>query len=165
MKANKNRTFALKAVGHLYKPFGDSRTCTYCQCRYPEHKDHAPALARLMARGSQAYREANIPLLLVPACAECNLSLSARPLDTLESRTVWLYKDAQKKLNAKRLSGEWTQGEINDLGSTLRSMVQVHTNRRDYLIDRLQGLSNTITHYDDEGWPTSVSVEDAGVAA
>jgi hypothetical protein len=86
-------------------------------------------------------------------------------LDTLESRTVWLYKDAQKKLNAKRLSGEWTQGEINDLGSTLRSMVQVHTNRRDYLIDRLQGLSNTITHYDDEGWPTSVSVEDAGVAA
>jgi hypothetical protein len=163
MTTKTNRAFAQKAVGHLYKPYGDSRSCLYCQCRYPEHKDHTPALARVMARGSQAYREANIPLLLVHACAECNLSLNARPLDTLEARTVWLYKDVQKKLRAKRLSGDWTQDELNDLGNTLRSLVQVHTNRRDYLIERLQGLSNTITFYDDEGWPSACSTDEVAV--
>lgn len=144
----------------FYRPFdADAQRCFYCRVDYPDTIDHVPAVSRIALRGAAAYREANIPVVFVRCCAECNGLLGNRPLDTLESRAVYLYKHAQKAAKQKRFTGGWSHDEIAELGAGLRPLVAAHAKRADMLWLRLKGLSDTIVEYDEKGWPTAVSLE------
>ena len=153
MTRSLGRALALKAIGHLYKPYGTEPKCFYCRCPYPEDLDHVPALSRVMQASAREFREMGVPLLLVRACKECNGALNARPLDTLEKRALFLYRRTQKQFSARRLTGEWTPAEILELGPGLRPLIEATAKHKDYLWERLVGLSETICFYDEKGWP------------
>lgn len=147
------RMLMLKAVGRFYRSLDSGRDCFYCGCIYPEDQDHVPALNLVMDNSAAYYREQAIPLYLVRCCRECNVQLGSKPLLTLEKRAVFLYAKTQKMFAHRRLKGDWEPEEIAEMGRGLRPMIQALAKRKDYLWDRLVGLSNTIVKYDEEGWP------------
>lgn len=72
---------------------------------------------------------------------------------------MFLYRRTQKQFEGRRMGGDWSPDEIKELGPGIRPLVQASARRKDYLWERLVGLSETICFHDEKGWPKCAQKE------
>ena len=126
----------LKRYHMLYKVFHSYRTCYYCG-DVAGHVDHVPALAVVDRCGLENIRKANIDLLLVNSCPDCNMMLGAKPLMTLNSRVKHLYKTIQKRYEKQIEMESWSEEELEELEGTLKQYVSSSNDIKLYIEHRL----------------------------
>lgn len=85
--------------------------CLYCGGP-EEHLDHVPALSWVSTGSSLLPQE----FLRVPACAECNLKLNAKPLHTIHQRFCFLSSSYYEEFKSLPELGA---GDLEGIGETL----------------------------------------------
>ena len=85
--------------------------------------DHCPALAVVDQWGSAALEEAEIKLLLLPSCTQCNVWLGAKPLMTPRERKKYV-AGRWERLLKRNNTPYWTQAELDELGPSLRQSIE-----------------------------------------
>ena len=132
MGQKRDRAKWLKIYGHLYIKFGYRRNddglfgeqaCAYCGT-LANSTDHVPPLQWVYALGTEYFEAKKIALLLVPACLECNETLSSKRLFTLRERCSYLIDRYSKKHNRLLRNTVWTSEELDELGRTLRPKIE-----------------------------------------
>ena len=100
------------------------RRCVYCG-QSAETKDHVPAVTTAWAFGTDFFKSQGIPLLVYPACRECNATLGAfsRWFD-LKSRAAYVYEKYRKKYDRFMKQREWEEEELEELDYSLRSYIE-----------------------------------------
>lgn len=132
-KHDRARAEAKKRIGHLYSRFGYRRDdegsicaeqqCTYCGLR-AETQDHVPPLVWVHSLGSEFFNNAKTLLLIVPACLECNITLSNYRLFTIKERTRYLLGRYTKKYKRFLRGTAWTEEELDELGYSLKTKIE-----------------------------------------
>lgn len=141
----------LSRYGFLYqRVFGtDASRCFYCGSPR-ECLDHRPPLSTLDAIGVRAMQRAKIPLFLVPACNDCNLRLSDRPLPTIEEAADYLYRrldaEYEKRFNL------WTDPEISEMSPMFQKMIRARRAQLVTLNSRVRHLQRLLV--DNAAFPT-----------
>ncbi len=108
-----------------FKPPGHWRNGSCCYCANPaNNRDHIPPLVWVQAMGLSWFEDRRIPLVWVPACAECNHLLGAERLFTIAERTSWLLKRYAERYRELLASPRWNQGEINELTGRTKRAIQ-----------------------------------------
>lgn len=95
--------------------------CTYCGSASHIERDHVVPFSWNHIPQRKTYRKEEI----VPACRECNGTLSDRLLFVIEARAAYLlgaYEKKYKKL--LKWIDNWTEEEIAELGYSLQISVQ-----------------------------------------
>lgn len=62
--------------------------------------------------------------LLVPACRECNSTAGSQIFHSLKEKREYIHFCYRRKYRSLLESEDWTEGELNELGHTLRSSVK-----------------------------------------
>ena len=122
----------LSIYGALYVRFGFRRddlgdlarlqACAYCG-NMAQSEDHIPPLKWMYALGSDHFRKRKILCILVPACRECNSSLSDRKIFNLKDRCAYLLGRYSRKYRRFLRGQKWRQEELDELGRNLRDYV------------------------------------------
>lgn len=84
----RNRVHLQRIYNRLYTKCV-SDYCAYCGDGQDVY-DHVPALTWVGSLGTEYFRQKGIPLLLIPACSECNLLLGAVGLFEIDERRAYV---------------------------------------------------------------------------
>lgn len=99
-----------------FKPPGHWKLDSCCYCGAPsEHKDHVPPLEWMEALGVDWFHSKGITPVWVPACAECNLLLSATKIFTVAERTHYLLDKYRCRYAKLMKSPKWLKAELEEL--------------------------------------------------
>ena len=139
------RKWLLKVYNHLYKrsTIHELDRCAYCG--YPrECYDHVPPLSLLKNADIEAEIESGTKFILYPSCQQCNLTLSNINYLNYKERAEYLIDRYNKKLNKIET---WTQKDIDDLGYTLKTGVQLNRDKLDMYNSKIYNLDLNIIEY------------------
>lgn len=103
----------------------NSLTCFYCG-EMATSKDHM--LPQVYGDGSGD---------TVPACRECNSTLSCIAPESIEERFKHLYRKYVSKYKLDKPIPEWDDDELEELGHSLRSAVQKKIRTRQRAVERV----------------------------
>lgn len=102
----------------------DGSLCLYCGAP-AEHNDHALPVAvarRCIAAGRTITEDERKLLVIVPACASCNLTLGGRYHPTMYDRLAHVRRQILRHDKHARAE-EWSNDDLMDLGDGLRGQV------------------------------------------
>jgi hypothetical protein len=135
---SKERIRLLRTYNHLYERLytEEGFECFYCASP-ADTLDHSPPLSWLEPYGIKAFKDAEIPLALIPCCFECNNLLNERKLFTAEDRLSYLltkYSKMQSKLVT------WSLEEISEMGESFKNTLKVTHHRNNEIDLKLEAL-------------------------
>ena len=134
----KRRLRDVKIYHHLYRicrDFEDDK-CAYCE--YPmQCYDHVPPISLCEHINTEEYKEKIGDFLLVPSCLKCNGLLGDYKTRDYHSRLKHLMTKYQRRMF--RFT-KWTDEDVEELGATLRSLIEFEKVQRDELEERLSGV-------------------------
>lgn len=84
-----------RVYGPLYTKV-DSTYCSYCG-DHADVLDHVPPLTWVGSMGTEYFRSKEIPLLLMPACAECNGLLGSIGIFDMEERRAFISAELKSR--------------------------------------------------------------------
>jgi len=142
--SSKDRKLALKLFGHHYSRLGSD----WCNCFYcgdiSSGFDHSPPLKLVAEYGYKRFKDAGIPLLLIPSCAECNSALGAKSLCTASERIEYLINFYSRKIETRK---KWSAEDIDELGRGLKPQVLCRQARLSLWITKLRNLESQYVAY------------------
>ena len=98
--------------------------CAYCGDIASED-DHVPAVASVARLSLEFFRLNHVPLLIVPACKDCNRHLADRPIYTVQERAQYLYDYMPQRFSKlKRRPRPWTDHELSALSGALKQYIR-----------------------------------------
>ena len=151
-KSTKERKRRQRTFGHLYRRHRgetiDRNTCFYCGDA-AEHLDHCPPLAWIDSRTSEQWREASIPVVLLPSCSQCNQALGDRPLFTVLDRLLNLENILHVRY--ERDAALWSDAELEDMGESFKRSIEARRKASNALLARLRHVQWRTLH--DETFP------------
>ena len=116
--------------------------CIYCGMRATT-KDHFVPLsvvAMLSTCGDMVTGK-----FLVPSCGECNAIASDRPFKTVAANRRFIHQRLRKKYKRLLAMPNWTPGEKEELGWTLRSSVEAGMAQKSVLEQRLAWRNTSVS--------------------
>lgn len=110
--------------------------CFYCGCPAGT-TDHVPPRSvrpfLIVEKLDKKY-----PFIEVDACSECNALLGARAIWTTKKRKRFIKLALRMRYKKFLRQPSWSEDELNPLGRTLRSYVEMRAIARTVLVQRLQ---------------------------
>lgn len=107
--------------------------CTYCGSIYGNHMDHV--IPKSYTANDSFDRK-----YVVPACAECNCTLSDNLLFTIPERAGFLYDRYLIKYKRELNSKLWSEKDLGELGYALQSHVRIGNEQTLLIRNRVQNL-------------------------
>lgn len=137
-KHAKARAVLIAKYDHYYKPHYLCATgkCVYCG-QPSQHIDHCPPLSWVNTYGSEYFTSKHIPFYKLTSCKDCNLTLSDLPYFTIRQRKGYMAAVLRERFSKELQNPMWESDEINELGHTLRSYVDIRQGYRLVLERRL----------------------------
>ena len=108
--------------------------CTYCGLINGDHRDHVIPVS---FTHTQRIYEGTV---CVPACRECNTSLSNLMYVTIESRAGYLLGKYRQKYKKILLMPNWTEEELEEMSSTFQATIRANLASRLVVQQRLTNL-------------------------
>lgn len=137
-----NRKYDILRHGHLYRRanFIDfpPDLCAYCGDSSVAW-DHAPAISQVDNLDIKILTEAGGTFTLYPVCRQCNDFLQNSAEHTLLERLAILDKKYARKVNNYP---EWSEEDLGELGSTLRSFILIEITKKDTIIRKAKAVSD-----------------------
>ena len=106
--------------------------CTYCSIE-------ADTLDHVIPR-SYSYNQSYAKKYVVPACKQCNSTLSDKCHLTIADRAAYLLRRYKQKHKKEMNSPLWTEEEISELGYNLQSEVRAAQYNRELWAIRMEHL-------------------------
>lgn len=132
-----NRQHLLRRYHHMYSaiaPLGRN-VCSYCGLP-SEQQDHVPALYWVEDQGVDYFESKGISFILVPSCAECNLTLNKQRLVGLAERAAYIRRKIWERYEPDINAPEWRPEELEALTGRLKEDMLYLQARRDLAIRR-----------------------------
>lgn len=147
MKAYKNRKALKEIYHHLYERhyMEQPNRCFYCD-EPMTCLDHVPPLSSMEGLNTAELRRYGIPMLLIPACTDCNTMLGDRHLLTVAERLDYLENKLARELDKKFTL--WSEDEINELGPSLQNVVRAKQRKLRDKVSRLRKIQERIVQPD-----------------
>jgi len=117
-------------------PFSTPSICSYCGF-HASTRDHCPSLSNVISVGTEYLQRHNIPMYLVPACAECNGLLGNKVLWLFVERKDFIAKRLRKRYGKLLRLPAWETDEIEALGRGLKAMVATTQDMRMIAVRRV----------------------------
>lgn len=151
-KHDKERKRRQKTYGHMYRRHRgetiDRDSCFYCGAP-AEHLDHCPPLAWIDSRTSEQWRDASIPIVLLPSCGKCNQALGDKPLFTALDRLLHL--ENMLDVQYEKGAALWSDAELEDMSESFKHAIQTRRRALADLLARLRHVQWRVIH--DETFP------------
>lgn len=132
----------------LYGPRYRLHACPRSTCFYCAEPgtvfDHCPPLS--WAETFDPKKPNYPPHLLIPACADCNTRLGAKPFFTLYERTQYVLRALQTLYERRAVL--WSDEEIEELGDSLKSMVRLKRTQLETLLFRIRNVEKRLLNYE-----------------
>ena len=112
--------------------------CTYCREAPATDRDHVIPSSR--ERVKKTFRQKDT----VPSCSECNRLLSNLNYFTVRSRAEYLLTAYKKRHRDLLIMPHWSQEELDELGYTLRTAIELKVELKNILLAKLCGLELTV---------------------
>lgn len=135
----KEREHLMRVHGHKYKRhfITEGYYCFYCG-QSADTLDHVPPLSLMDIYTQETRKKKRIPATLVPCCSECNSALSNRNLPTVMDRLMYL--ESYYEAYFKKQKAQWTEEEIEELGSSLREYVRHKQDKLNVYKDKIRAI-------------------------
>lgn len=115
------------------------RECIYCGMP-AESLDHIPPLCTYSDNKQNPRRRKNV---CVPACKECNCTLSCHHLMTISERAEYLADRYSIKYRKILNIPVWSEEEIQSLGNSLSNYMRARNRQRESIVMRI-GMCNMV---------------------
>lgn len=110
--------------------------CIYCGSTNSIHRDHI--IPKSWSMNYTFFNTSSNPI--VPACSECNRTLSNIPIHTPEDRADHLIDVYEKKWKKILKMPDWTNEEMQELGPSLRKSLKHSLKEKELKTLRLKNL-------------------------
>jgi hypothetical protein len=125
---------------HLLNPIRAS-VCTYCGALHDLGRDHVVSNAWVGGEHTSFIGE------IVTCCRECNSTLGAVPLHSVEQRAAYLSVMYRKKYKSILHTDPWTAEEIESVTGDLRDKIIAREAMRDATEKRIRKLQSLGTKF------------------
>lgn len=119
---NPARRKQIRLLADLYKRRYAGDKCYYCG-EPADSIDHVPSLEEVYIRGTDFFREKQIPLVALRCCRQCNNTVGTVGW-TVDERAKILYEKYKKKYRQVLESPTWEEKELTELGDNLRTYIE-----------------------------------------
>jgi hypothetical protein len=127
------RLFHEIRAGHYVEIPGN--VCTYCGDPATVRDHFLPvAVAASMQFGPKLK-------LILPSCVECNGIASDHAFKTVADKRLFIQARLAKKYRSLVNSPSWTESELEELGWSMRTLIQAEIARKTHILARLKWLN------------------------
>lgn len=125
-------------VGYVLHPAcEDESRCVYCG-EPATGRDHFLPLAYMGIYDEYRHHRIARLMFTVPACRSCNATAGGRIFRTFTAKQRYIHDRLRRKHASLLRAPDWSEGELEEIGHSLRTHIEARRSQRQRLLARLR---------------------------